>query len=81
MASEARTVGAGPLDPDPLEGPEGAQPLHQRPVAGGCRGERLDAQQPSDAVQRGGHVHVQMGVHAAGHGARLYDGHCHPFLR
>jgi hypothetical protein len=26
-------------------------------------------------------VHVGMGVHAAGDGACLYDGHCHPFLR
>jgi hypothetical protein len=81
MAGEARTVGAGALDPDPLHRPEGSQPLQQQPVAGRCRGERLNPQQPADAIQRGGHMHIQMGVHTAGHGARLYDGHCHPFRR
>ena len=38
----------------------------------------------ADRVERGRHVHVRVGVHAAGDGASvsacLYDGQCRPFL-
>jgi hypothetical protein len=46
--------------------------------------ELLDAEQPADGIERGGDVHVSVGIHAASDGACLcgclYDGHCHPFL-
>jgi hypothetical protein len=45
----------------------------------------MRSEKPADRIQRGGDVHVGVGVHAAGSGARLceclYDGHSHPFLR
>jgi hypothetical protein len=34
-----------------------------------------------DPVESGDNVHLRVGVHAAGDGACLYHGHCHPFLR
>ena len=41
-------------------------------------------EQAPDGIQRGGNVHVGVGVHAAGDGACfsacLYDGHSRPFL-
>jgi hypothetical protein len=80
VAGQTGAIGTGPFDPNPFDGPETAEPAQQLGVAGGGGGERFHPQQAADAVEGGGHVDVQMGVHTAGHGARLYDGHCHPFL-
>jgi len=61
-------------------------PSHPRQagIASRVRRELPDAEQPADRVERGGDVHVGVGIHAAGDGACLraclYDGHCHPFL-
>jgi hypothetical protein len=81
VAGQAGAVAAGPLDPDQAHGPESAQPAQQAGVAGRGGRELFDSQQPSDGVERGSDVHLRMGVHAAGEGACLYDGHCRPFLR
>ena len=41
-----------------------------------------DAKQAPDGIKRGSHVHVGVGIHAAGDGpCFFYDGHSHPFLR
>ena len=57
-------------------------PEHHRGCVGRWRGSvsLLHAEQPADRVERGGDVHVGVGVHTARDGTRLYDGHCHPFL-
>jgi hypothetical protein len=76
MAAQSRAVGAGALHADAGDRPEPGQPGQQPAVPGRCGGELRDRQQPADLIQRGRHVHVQMGVHAAGHRARsIYDGH------
>jgi hypothetical protein len=80
VAGEAGAVAARALDPDPLHAAEAAEPAGESGVAGGGGRERLDAEQAADLVERSGDVNVQVGVNAAGHGACLYDGHCHPFL-
>ena len=50
-------------------------------MSGGVGGEPLDAEQAADVVERGGDVHVQVGVDAASHDALIfYDGHRCPFL-
>jgi hypothetical protein len=61
---------------------ERSQPAHQLVVAGAGGLEALHAQQPADLVERGGHVHIKMGIDAARNGGRVssYDGHRHPFL-
>ena len=80
MPGQARAVTAGPLDPDQGDGPEPAQPAQQTGIAGSSGRELLHAKQPADGIQRGRDMHVGMGVHAAGDGACLYDGHVIPFL-
>ena len=73
----SRPRSAVALDPDPLQRTEATQPVVQCPEAVGCRRERLDA-------------HTAVGVERATWtskwvstppviGARLYDGHGHPF--
>ncbi len=79
MAGEARAVAAGPLDPDQAHGPEPAEPAQQAAIASRTGRELPDAEQPADRIQRGSHMRVGVGVHAAGNGASLYDGHCHLF--
>src|SRR6266496_3069895 len=84
VATAGRTCPAGagpggPLDPDQADRPEPAQPVQQAGItSGGCR-ELPDAEQPADRIKRGGHMHVRVGVHAAGDSACLYDGQRHPF--
>jgi hypothetical protein len=82
VAGQAGAVGARALHPDAGDRSERGQPTKELVVAGrGCL-ERLDAQQPADVVERGGDVHVEVGVDAARHRARpFYDGHRHPFSR
>jgi hypothetical protein len=80
MTGQARAVTAGPFDPDQADGPEPAQPSEQVSVAGRGYRELPGAEQPADGIQRGGDMHVSVGVHAAGDDARVfYDGQCHPF--
>jgi hypothetical protein len=81
-SSEARPIGAGALDTDLVDGAEGEQPGEQLVVAGGSGFEALHPQQPADVVERGSHMHIEVGVDTAGHGAPghgFYDGHRHPF--
>ena len=79
VAGQAGAVAAGALDADQADGPEPAQPAQQAGIASRGDRELRDAEQPADGVQRGGDVHVGVGVHAAGDGACLYDGQCHLF--
>ena len=81
VPGQARAVAAGPLDPDQGDGPEPGQPAQQPGIAARRSGELPDTEQPADRVQRGGDVHVGMGIHPAGDGACLYNGHSHPFHR
>ena len=78
MAGQAGTVTAGPFDPGQADGPEPAQPAEKAGVAGRGDREFPDAQQTPDGIERSGDVHVRVGVHAAGDGACLYNGQCHP---
>ena len=75
VAGQAGAVAAGAFDPDQADGPEPAQPAQQAGISGRGGRELLDAEQPSDGVERGRDVHVGVSVHAAGDGACLYDGH------
>jgi hypothetical protein len=79
VAGQAGAVAAGPFDPGQADGPEPAQPAQQAGVAGRGGRELPDAEQSSDGIKRGGDMYVSVGVHAAGDGACLYDGQCHPF--
>jgi len=80
VSGEPGPVGTCPFNADFRDRAETREPLEQRLVAG-CRGrERLDSEQAADGVERSRHVNVEVGVHAACHGAALYDGHRHPFL-
>jgi hypothetical protein len=65
MAGQARAVTAGAFDPGQADSPEPAQPVQQPGIA--ARGDRelMDAEQAPDGIQRGGDMHVRMGVHAA----------------
>ena len=80
-SGHADAIGAGAFDTDEHHGAERLKPGQQAPVTAGVGGELLDTEQSADVVERSGNVQVQMGVHAAGHGAGgFYDGHCRPFL-
>src|SRR5437660_10897756 len=61
--------------------PNPASQPSSRGIAARRGGELPDTEQPADGVQRGGDVHVGMGIHAASDGACLYNGHSHPFHR
>jgi Aldo/keto reductase family len=80
VAGQARAVAAGPLDADQGDGPEPAQPAEQAGLSARADRELLDAEQAPDGLQRGGDVHVCVGVYAASDSASLFDGHSHPFL-
>jgi hypothetical protein len=81
VAGQARPIAAGPFDADQADGPEPAQPAEQAGVPARGGGELLHAKEPPDRVKRCGDMHVGVGIHAAGNGARVfYDGHCRPFL-
>jgi hypothetical protein len=79
VAGQAGAVAAGALDPDQADGPEPAQPAQQPGIASRGDRELRDAEQPADRIQRGGDMHVRVGVYAAGDHVCLYDGHCHLF--
>jgi hypothetical protein len=61
-AGQPRAIGACALDADELELAEAVQPREQPAVAGGGGRERLDAEEAAGLVERGGDVHIQMGV-------------------
>jgi hypothetical protein len=65
-AGEAGAVAAGALDTDQFERTEAAQPPEQTAIArrGGLEG--LHTQQATAVVQRGGDVHVEVGVDTSG---------------
>jgi hypothetical protein len=82
QAGQARPVAASALHPDPDHRPEPAQPAEQLVLARtrGC--ELRYAEQAADRVERSSDMHIEVGVHAAGHPARsIYSCHSHPFLR
>ena len=74
-AGQPGPVGACALDTDPGHRAEAAQPAVQLGEPGRCRRERFDTQHTAVAVDRGGHVNVEVGVDPTGDRARLYDGH------
>ena len=81
MPGEARPIGAGALDTDPLDDTERAQPADQRGVAGWRRRKRLDTQHTAVGVDHSCHVDIQMCVDTTRHRTRrTYDGHVIPFL-
>ncbi|HEX7270095.1 MAG TPA: hypothetical protein VF256_22095 [Streptosporangiaceae bacterium] len=71
VAGQAGAVTAGALNSGQAHSPEPAQPLQQTGIAGQGDRELPDAEQAPDGIQRGGDVHIRMGVHAAGNGACL----------
>ena len=79
VAGQAGAVAAGALDPDQADGPEPAEPAQQAFIARYGGRELSDAKQPADRVKRSGDMGVRVSVYAAGDGACLYDGQCHPF--
>ena len=80
VPGQARAVAAGALDADQGDVPEPGQPAQQAGVPGRGGRELPHPQQPAEGIQRGGDVHVRVGVHAAGDGACVfYDCHCRPF--
>jgi hypothetical protein len=79
-AGQAGPVGAGALDPDPVERAEGAQPGIQLGEPSRRGRERRDAEHAAVRVERGSDVSVEVSVHPAGDLTCLYDGgHRHPF--
>ena len=76
VPGKARPVAAGPFDADQGDGPETAQPAQHLRVPGRGGRELPHPQQPPGRAERGGDVHVGVGVHAACNDARVfYDGH------
>jgi hypothetical protein len=82
IARQAGPVGACALHPDPVHQAEGTHPAQQLAVSGLAGRERLHPEQAADAVQRRGHVHIEMSVNSArDQTVSFYDGHRHPFFR
>jgi hypothetical protein len=61
IASQARAVTPGPLDPGQRDGPESAQPVKQAGIPGRGDQEFFYAEQPADGVKRGGDVRAGVG--------------------
>lgn len=81
VPGQAGPVQARAFHPDLGNRAEARHPFQQLLVAFYGRGERLDAQQATDLVHHGSHVHFQVGVDATSNRARVtYDCHGHPFL-
>ncbi len=81
VTGQAGPVAAGALHPDPHHRAEAGQPTQQLAVTRRRGRKLLHPQQPTDPVQRRGHVHLQMGIHATRDRARgIYSCHGHPFL-
>jgi hypothetical protein len=71
VPGQAGPVRARAFHPHPGHRPEPGHPLEQLLVASHRRREGLHAQRAADMVQRGGHVHVEMGVNAPVTGREL----------
>ena len=67
-----RAVAAGALHADQGEVPEPGKPAEQIGVPGRGGRELPHPQQSPERVQRGSHVHVGVGVHAAGDDACVF---------
>ena len=65
MTSQARAVTAGPFHTDQHDITERAEPLDELAITIGRRRERRSAQQAAVVVQRGGDMHLEMGVDPA----------------
>jgi hypothetical protein len=65
-------VAAGALDAGQGHVPEPAQPAEQIGVPGRGGRELPHAEQPAERIQRGGYVHVGVGIHAAGDDACVF---------
>jgi hypothetical protein len=72
VPDQPAAVAAGALDADQAEVTETGQPAGQIGVPGRGGRELLHAQQPAQTVQRGGHVHAGVRVHAAGDDACVF---------
>jgi hypothetical protein len=79
VAGQAGTLAAGALDPGQADGPELVPPLQEAGVADRAGRELPDAKQPADGIERGGDMHVGVGVHTTSNCAQLYDGQCYLF--
>ena len=78
---ERRPIRTGAFDTDQVQPAERVEPTDQRVVAVIGRGERLDAEEPADLIERRSDVDVQMCVDPAGDPAvDFYDGHAIPFI-
>ena len=79
-AGQARAIRTGALHADLGHVAEGLEPAQQRLVAVRVGGKALRAEQPTQRIERGGHMDVTMGIDTTGNPARsFYDGHGHPF--
>ncbi len=75
MAAQASTIGAGSFDPDLAKLAMSAHPGKEPPIARGCGRERLGGKDPSDVVNNGGDVDVEVGVDPSDHFAWLVMHH------
>ena len=79
--AEPHPIGAGALDADLGHLAEALEPGQQRLVASGVGIERLGADEPTQRVECGSDVFVEVGVDTTRDpGSSFYDGHGHPFL-
>ena len=70
-AGQLSAVTAGPFDTGQAHRTEPAQPLQQAGLPGRGSRELGHAQQPANGIERGSDMHIRVGVHAAGDGARM----------
>ena len=70
VTGQAGPIAAGALHPDPHHRAEPGQPGQQLTVTRRRRLKLLHPQQPTDPVQRRGHVHLQMGIDTTRNRAR-----------
>jgi hypothetical protein len=80
MSGQAGAAAAGTLHPEEHHVAEALQPAQQLAAAAGGGGEAGGAHQRAGVVQRGGDVHVELGVDVAGDPIG-HAGYCHPFCR
>ena len=79
MTGETGPIGAGALDPDPLDRAEPGHPRRQRAMPVSSRRERLHTEQTTVHVDDRGDVRIAMRVDPAHHQTRrIYDDHRPP---
>jgi len=66
MPGQAHPVGAGALDPDPVNVTEAAQPRQQPPIANRGGRELSGSQHTTDSAHDRGDVNVEVGIDATG---------------